>query len=808
MATKPRGTAPRNGEVGRARRVYSENRMMSRNRRMWAAASIAAWAWTGAAMPALAANKAKVSLVSSVAAVAAGKPFDVGLRFEQESGWHIYWQNSGDSGLPPTIQWKLPEGFTAGDLQFPVPKRHVSPGDIITNILPGEPVLLVTMTPPGSISASTVKVAGEVRYLICNQNCLQEKANVELEIPVQPSGDEPKPANDELFNRARRALPKSSSKYVTITPSLAPAHLAPGAKFELELAIEVAKGHHIQSHTPTMPSLIPADVFLERRDGVRFGRPVFPEGKKRPDKYLGELSEYEGRITVRTSGDVSADRTPGPARIAGVFTFQACDEKGNCFPPEALSFSLVTGRASATPTALESVTQAGTTSAPAERSDGDGLEGFLGRFGLLGLFAGCFLYGLFINATPCVLPLLSIKVLGFVQQSHDSRKQTLALGLSFGAGVMVFFVALGLLAARGSNVLQYPVAVIALSAVVLAMALSMLGVYTLQVPAAAVNLESKIHHEGVLSSFGKGALAPVLGFACTGPLLAGAFGWATQQPRPIAITAFLFAGLGMASPYMLLGANPKWLSFLPKPGNWMITFERIMGFLLMGMVVWLMHPLITQIGAEGLEWTLVFFVAVAFGCWLWGKIDFTMSAATRWRYRAGSLIVVGLCAVLVYGWIYPLEPAVQQAEKTRMALLGATAPAESEIAWRPWSPQAVEEVVRSGRVAFVDFTAAYCTVCKVNKKAAINTAEVKEKLKALRAEAFVADFTSGDDAIFVTLQKHGRAGVPLNLIYPAGKPGSPIVLEPNLTKSYLLEKLDEAGAVQSASAASAASLGS
>jgi thiol:disulfide interchange protein DsbD len=761
-------------------------------------------AWFVAAPAAVAANKAKLTLVPSVAGIMPGRPFDVGVRFEQESGWHIYWQNSGESGLPPTIQWKLPEGFTAGEIQFPIPKRHVSPGDIITNILPGEPILIVSIKPPNSVGASTVKLAAEVRYLICNQNCLQEQADVQVEVPVQ-TGDL-KPANEDLFNRARRALPKTNSKYATLTPSLNSQTIGPGTKFDLLVNVEVAKGHHIQSHTPTLPGLIAADLFMERPDGVRFERPVFPEGKLRPDKTLGQLSEYEGKISIRVPGEISGDRTAGPVKLAGVFTFQACDEQGHCFPPEALSFSTIAGIAASSNPALTAGTTAAAPEAPPPASKG-GLEGFLARFGLAGLFVACFLYGLFINATPCVLPLLSIKVLGFVQQSHDSRKRTLGLGLAFGAGVMLFFVLLGLLAASGRNVLQFPVAVILLSAIVLALSLSMLGVYTLQVPAAAVSLDSKIHHEGIYASFGKGALAPVLGFACTGPLLAGAFGWATQQPRPIAVFAFLFMGLGMASPYMLLGAYPSLLSFLPKPGAWMVTFERIMGFVLLGMVVWMMHPLITQIGPEGLEWTLVFFVAVALACWLWGKIDFTMSAATRWRFRLGAVTIVAICGALVYGWVYPLDTAIERTRTARLACLGAPHQ-PSEIAWQPWSETAVEEAVRSGKVAFVDFTAAYCTVCKVNKRIAIDTAEVKEKLKVLDAVAFVGDFTSGDADIFAVLQKHDRAGVPLNLIYPAGRPGSPIVLDPNLTKEYLLKKLEEAGAVQSASAATAATLGS
>jgi len=760
--------------------------------------------WPGSA--AYAAAKAQVSLLPSVEAVVPGQSFDVAIRFQLESGWHIYWQNSGDSGLPPSVHWTLPEGFSVGELQFPTPKRHESPGDIITNILSGEPVLVVKVTPPAAIKEGSVKLGVAVGYLVCEKSCLREDATLSLDLPIQTTGAT-KPSNAEVFERTKGAMPKATSKYVTIKPSVKPDQLSPGMKFDLLLTVDVAGGHHVQSNKPSAPTLIPSDVFVERQEGVRFGRAVFPEGKVRPDKYLGKLSEYDGRITVRIPGEVDASRNAGPIRIAGIFTYQACDEEGHCFPPDAVSFTLTSGSASATPI---DTAQPGSGTAPTSPStpaagglgDKSGIEGFLGRFGLIGLLFGCFLYGMFINATPCVLPLLSIKVLGFVHQAHESRRRTLVLGLAFGARVMLFFVILGLLAAAGTNILQFPEAVIGLGMVVMAMGLSMLGVFTLQPPTAAFHLEAGIKKEGPLSSFGKGALAPVLGFACTGPLLAGAFGWATQQPPHIAVSAFLFMGLGMSSPYMLLGANPHWLSFLPKPGEWMVTFERIMGFLLLAMVIWLLHPLVIQIGTAGLEWTLVFLVFVGLACWVLGQVRIDMSAARRWGYRLGAIALVVLVGGVIYRGVFPLREAVAAARAEREASANcANGESSGKIHWRPWSEQAVEETVRSGAPAFVDFTAAYCTQCRINKIVAINTPEVAEKLKALGVATFQGDFSSSDSNIFSALQKHGRAGVPLNLIYPASQPDAPIVLDTELTKSYLLQKLDEAAVSRSASAA-------
>ena len=367
------------------------------------------------------------------------------------------------------------------------------------------------------------------------------------------------------------------------------------------------------------------------------------------------------------------------------------------------------------------------------------------------------------------------------------------LGLSFGIGVVLFFIVLGFIAAAGRNLLQFPVVIIGLGAIVTALSLSMLGVYTLKAPDAAAKLDANITQEGILASFGKGALAPILGFACTGPLLAGIFGWATAQEPHVAVFAFVFTGLGMASPYVLLGANPNWLSFLPKPGNWMITFERIMGFVLLAMVIWLIHPLVTQIGSEGLEWTLAFFVAVAMACWVLGKVNMTMPSEQRWRYRGCATALILVTGGLIYGVIYPLDEALARqrkvAETPSIPLNGD----DNRIEWQVWSKDAVRKEVLSGKTVFVDFTAAWCTVCKVNKKVAINTPEVLGKMQEFGILLFRGDFTSYDEEIAGMLKKHSRAGVPLNLIYPAGKPDHPILLRPNLAMKYLLNKLQEAG---------------
>jgi thiol:disulfide interchange protein len=745
--------------------------------------------------------KAKVELFASADGVAPAQAFELALHFKLVPGWHIYWQNSGESGQAPRVKWTAPDGFRIGAFQYPVPKRHVDPsGFITTNILEDDPTLLIPVTAPASLKGQSVTIIGAVRYLICQELCIQETADVKVTIPVRSDPSEVKPTNERVFGEAHKRRPAGESKHVRIRAETKPPadKLKHKDSFELLIRVDVSKGYALGAHQSGSEKLAPTDLFVERIEGVYWDPIEFPEGSIQEIKGVGRVSVFRESLTIRVPGEIDVEAKP-PFRFGGVLTFQACNDRGECSPPEAVEFhhGVAAENATVAPVAGEQRSDAAAPDdqPPVAEGSVDGGKSFMDRYGLVGLLIACFVYGLFINATPCVLPLLSIKVLGFVQQAHENRRRTLVLGLTFGAGVVVFFVILGFLASVGTNVLQYPVAVIALGTIVTALALSMLGVYTLHLPSAALAVEARISHESLAGSLGKGMLAPVLGFACTGPLLAGAFGWATQQPAHIALFAFIFAGLGMASPYMLLGANPQWLSFMPKPGPWMITFERIMGFLLLGMVVWLLHPLSVQIGIGGLEWTLAFLIAVAMACWILGKVNILMPTAQRWRYRAGAGALILVSMFLIYGWAYPLGEAKQRvAYEAALRASGAVATDWSNgIPWRPWSPEAVEEAVRTGHTVFVDFTAATCTQCKVNKIVAINTLEAREKMRDLGIVPYQGDFTVGDPEIFAFLKKFGQVGVPLNLIYPAGQPRKPIVLDTVLTKDYLLEKLAEAG---------------
>ncbi|MFH1573773.1 MAG: protein-disulfide reductase DsbD domain-containing protein, partial [Acidobacteriota bacterium] len=260
---------------------------------------------TSAQTPSAPGRKAQVSLHASVAAVVPGEPFELAIRFKLSENWHIYWLNSGEAGFPPRITWSLPAGMIVDMVRFPVPAKHVEPGNIKTNVLEGEPILLVKVTPPEALSGESVTIAAEVNYLICEKVCVPEKAELRLELPLGEPGTPTAPANQELFEQARAALPRTESKYVTITPKVPVETLSPDQRFDLILQVRVAPGHHIQSHKPLNPSFIATELLLENPEGLSFGEPVFPKPSERSLPSVGRVSEFSGTIDIRVPVTVS-----------------------------------------------------------------------------------------------------------------------------------------------------------------------------------------------------------------------------------------------------------------------------------------------------------------------------------------------------------------------------------------------------------------------------------------------------------------------------------------------------------------------
>jgi len=404
------------------------------------------------------------------------------------------------------------------------------------------------------------------------------------------------------------------------------------------------------------------------------------------------------------------------------------------------------------------------------------------------LFFG-FLGGLILNLMPCVLPVISLKIFGFIQHAGDSRARIFGNGLAFTIGIFAWFIGLAVLMiafkSAGHEInwaFQFtnPYFVVAMSAVVLVFALNLFGVFEITLPAAATTgLLGWSAREGYAGSFFQGVFATILATPCTAPYLGTALGFAFAQSAAIILLMFVAIAAGMSAPYLLLSAQPAWLRFLPRPGAWMVRVKQFMGFLLLATLLFLLWVLGAQRGAEATVWICAFLLALSIACWMHGS--FRTPAASL----AQRLLVLALMIALVLG-----SAAYFVGRKFAEARL--TVANSLSGGWIAFSPERVQSELAQGRTVFVDFTAAWCLTCKFNEASVLESAAVKDAFDHYGIVKMKADWTNADPVITKSLKQFGRVGVPLYVLYPAGASNQPIVLPELLTQGIVLERLETA----------------
>jgi thiol:disulfide interchange protein DsbD len=401
-----------------------------------------------------------------------------------------------------------------------------------------------------------------------------------------------------------------------------------------------------------------------------------------------------------------------------------------------------------------------------------------------------FLGGIILNLMPCVLPVISLKIFGFIQQAGQSRRKVLQSGIAFAVGIFAWFVGLALLLivlkGAGRDVtwggLQFtnPYFVLALSVIVLVFALNLFGVFEISLPQGLTRgLLSTTERRNDLGSFLQGVFATVLATPCTAPFLGTALGFAFSQSPAVILAMFVAIAAGMSAPYLLLSAQPAWLRFLPKPGPWMLHVKQFMGFLLLATLLFLLYVLGAQRGLEGAIWASCFLLVISLACWMKGAFVLpTSSTAKR------SVVLVLMLVLVLGGGTYFVGGKFRS---TNVAL------ADSRLRgdWQAFTPERLQAELEQGHSVFVDFTAAWCLTCKFNEANVLESAEVREAFQRYATVKLKADWTNGDPAITKLLQKFGRPGVPLYVLYP-GKNEEPIVFPEVLTKGMVLEKLQTA----------------
>jgi thiol:disulfide interchange protein DsbD len=391
---------------------------------------------------------------------------------------------------------------------------------------------------------------------------------------------------------------------------------------------------------------------------------------------------------------------------------------------------------------------------------------------LVSAFAG----GILLNLMPCVLPVLSIKILGFAGQSQGSRLRLAEHGLLFAFGVLVSFAALAgmLLALRGGGAavgwgfqLQSPLVVTLLAALMLLVALNLSGVF--QVGHRLMGLAGSAHTPGGrLGPVFNGMLATLVASPCTAPFMGAALGYAAVQPAPVAFAVFMALALGFASPVLVLSLMPGWTRRLPRPGPWMERLRHWLALPMHGAALWLIWVLSQQLGSSAFAATLGALWLIGTAAWAWGQAQ---AGARGHGWVAGLAAAAGLALAL--GLDQDVPPAA--------------VPGERALAW---SPERVRALQAEGRPVFVNFTAAWCISCKVNERLALDRPGVRAAMAERDVAYLEGDWTRQDPAISAELARHGRNGVPLYLVYPPRPGGTPEVLPQLLTENLVLAALE------------------
>ncbi|HWC60403.1 MAG TPA: protein-disulfide reductase DsbD domain-containing protein [Verrucomicrobiae bacterium] len=673
----------------------------------------------------------QAQLVLAVDSARRGETVLAGVHLKMEPGWHTYWKNPGSAGMTTKIEWQLPAGVTAGDIQWPIPEK-LPPDEVITYAYENEVVLLVPLKLAADLKPGALDLKAKVSWLECKEQCIPAGGDVEATLNV---GSETKPSADAALLKEWQARTPRVDKAFSF-------RVRWEKKVDNDTRTMIIEG--TQTAADKSLAIDKAEFFPDASDefeiqGATEKLPVSSGFALR--KLVKEFSQW-------------------PSKISGVIVIQG-NGQTNGFElnePVTGDMAQVSAPVAATPTVAA-------TAAPNQS--------------LIQMLLYAFVGGLILNIMPCVLPVIALKILGFVGEARNDPRRVRNLGMVYTLGVLVSFLVLAgaviALKAAGHKAgwgLQFGNThfLVALTILVFLVALNLFGVFEVTLGGRAMGAAGELASKhGVAGAFFNGILATVLATPCTAPFLSIALGFAFAQSAAIILLVFLSVGIGLALPYLVLSFQPAWLKFLPKPGAWMERFKILMGFPMLATGVWLL-TLATGVSDKNTMLSFgLFLVVLAMGVWIWGEF------VQRGTKRRGLAVAVSIFVLVIGGVLaFPMTRGADQ------------------IQWQPWSSAAVAQAQSEGHPVLVDFTADWCLTCQVNKKVAIEVPSVRDKLKQIGAVNLVGDYTHQPDAITDELSRFHRAGVPLVLVFP-GKPNAePVVLPEVLTSGTVLSALDQA----------------
>jgi thiol:disulfide interchange protein DsbD len=703
--------------------------------------------------------RVEAALLVDATQVKAGDTFRVGVRFRLDPGWHIYWKNPGDSGLETEVSWDTP-GSTVGPLQWPFPHTFRTPDGFITTHGYDNEVILFAQAKAAPEATGTLQLSAAVEALVCEVHCIPAELMLTRGVPVGPETVRDTEAFPG-FDAAQAQVPRpTADSGHAVQVALDVKQLTAGQEFTGTVTLTGPGG------APVGP--VEKDFFVaERMEGV---------------ERLSLTQDGPGRYTLK--GKASPDVPQVEPRLAGVLRlgtkasgYQPLEVVGPLAPMVAAGGVAAAPAVVKAPSIKDSIAAVKPVAAAAAPVAAEPPLGM----GLALLFA--FLGGALLNLMPCVFPVLALKAYGFTRMVQQEKGRVGAHAAAYTGGIVgsMLLLAGAVLAVRagGASVgwgfqFQEPLFVAAVSAVLVAFALNLFGVFNVGMDGTALAGKVDQSH-GLMHSAGEGVLAVVLATPCSAPLLGTAVGFAFAAGPAMVLAVFTALGLGLALPFCVLVLVPGLAKKLPKPGAWMERFKQVLGFALLGTTAWLVWVMGGLAGVDGMGKLLGFLVAVALGTWLYGQ--------AQAQEGGRKLATVALAAlVLVTSGVVAL----------RFEEAGPSVRASTVAQAQPWDAAAVDAALAAGQPVFIDFTADWCLTCKFNERTVLAREEVRAAFAEHNVAFFVADWTRRDARITAKLAEHGRAGVPMYLVLSPGAPDKPEVLPELLTADGVVDAVRRA----------------
>jgi thiol:disulfide interchange protein DsbD len=683
-------------------------------------------------------------LVAERSAVQPGQSVQIGLRLQHIPLWHTYWRNPGDSGLPTTLTWELPAGSQVGEIEWPAPKR-LPIGPLVNYGYEGDLLLPLSFTAPTDARpGQDLRLRAQAQWLVCHDVCIPESATLELRLPVVDAATTPgATAHAAQFAQAaaERAAPLQGWS----------AEVQQSGR-ELLLTLQADGTAALPTAPPAMQVFPYAEQLIE---------PAVHTLYRTPRGYA---------LKLRLMADAQS-----PQQLQGIAVAQAADGAAWGASGRAVEFSAPWRQVAAL-----SLPDGATPMGDARAADGAS-PSLVAATSLWTALLLAFVGGMLLNLMPCVFPVLSIKLLSLAKQAaQPAALRTHAL--AYGAGVLFSFLALAAaliaLQAVGAAVgwgfqLQEPGVVFVLALLFFAIGLNLMGTLELRnlVPQRLLNWNA---HSPAGNAFGCGALAVIAASPCTAPFMGAALGFALTHSAATALAVFAMLGLGMALPYMLLTLLPGWRKRLPKPGIWMLHLKQGLAFPMFATAVWLLWVLGQQAGVGAMARLLMAVVGLGLLVWLAG-----ISGARAWPAR--GLGALAVAALLFWSWPSELpDSAAAPGKGTRAASAAADH-------WLPYDETVLAQLVAEGRPVFVDFTAAWCVSCQVNKRLVLNTEDIQAAFAQAKVVRMRADWTRRDAVITQALARLGRNGVPVYVLFRPGR--EPLLLPEILSQRIVRDAL-------------------